>query len=61
MSPIHIEAASASTVLPTLLPTLMTLDQAAFNRERQGGRTAPSAYNWKEIDVYAVLAEGAYR
>ena len=31
------------------------------NREQQGGRTAPSAHNWKEIDVYAVLAAGTYR
>lgn len=31
------------------------------NREQQGGRTAPSAHNWKEIDIYVVLAAGAYR
>jgi SagB-type dehydrogenase family enzyme len=45
------------------LETLSALLWAAFgvNREQQGGRTAPSAHNWKEIDVYAVLAEGAYR
>jgi SagB-type dehydrogenase family enzyme len=89
MSPIHIEAAGESALLPTPVPTSMTLDQAlkrrrstreflpntftlqalsallwaAFgvNREQQGGRTAPSARNWKEIDVYAVLADGAYR
>lgn len=45
------------------LQALSALLWAAFgvNREQQGGRTAPSAHNWKEIDVYAVLAEGAYR
>lgn len=36
---------------------------AAFgvNREQQGGRTAPSAHNWKEIEIFVVLAEGAYK
>lgn len=32
-----------------------------INRPEHGGRTAPSAHNWQEIDVYAVLAQGAYR
>lgn len=31
------------------------------NRPSVGGRTAPSAHNWKEIDIYAVLAQGSYR
>ena len=45
------------------LPALSALLWAAcgVNREQQGGRTAPSAHNWKEIDVYAVLAAGTYR
>ncbi|AVQ85615.1 MULTISPECIES: nitroreductase family protein [unclassified Variovorax] len=45
------------------LQALSSLLWAAFgvNREQQGGRTAPSAHDWKEIDVYAVLAAGAYR
>ncbi len=36
---------------------------AAFgiNRPETGGRTAPSAHGWQEIDVYAVRADGAYR
>ena len=36
---------------------------AAFgiNRPSSHGRTAPSAHNWKEMDIYVVLAEGAYR
>lgn len=45
------------------MEVLSALLWAAFgvNREQQGGRTAPSARDWKEVDVYAVLAEGAYR
>lgn len=48
---------------PLSLETLSALLWAAFgvNRHDTGGRTAPSAHNWQEIDVYAVLAEGAYR
>jgi SagB-type dehydrogenase family enzyme len=36
---------------------------AAFgiNRPESGKRTAPSARNWQEMDVYAVLKEGIYR
>jgi nitroreductase len=36
---------------------------AAFgvNRPERGLRTAPSAVNWQEIDVYAVLPSGLYR
>ena len=35
---------------------------AAFgiNRPDSGRRTAPSALNWQEIDVYAVTADGVY-
>jgi len=31
------------------------------NRPDSGHRTAPSAHNWQEIAVYAVMARGAYR
>ncbi len=31
------------------------------NRPETGGRTAPSAVNWQEIDVYAATAEGLFR
>ena len=31
------------------------------NREQHGGRTAPSAHNWNETEIYAVLSEAAYR
>ena len=42
---------------------LSNLLWAAFgvNRTERGGRTAPSAHDWQEIDVYAVLREGAFR
>jgi SagB-type dehydrogenase family enzyme len=42
---------------------LATLLWAAFgvNRPESAGRTAPSAHGWQEIDVYAALADGAYR
>jgi len=45
------------------LEVLSALLWAAFgiNRRQTGGRTAPSAHNWQEIEVFAVLAEGAYR
>jgi len=50
---------------PRSLPRelLGTLLWAAFgvNRPATHGRTAPSAHNWQEIEVYAALAEGVYR
>jgi len=35
---------------------------AAFgvNRPEKGGRTAPSAMNWQEIDIYVALNSGLY-
>jgi SagB-type dehydrogenase family enzyme len=50
---------------PRALPleALSTLVWAAFgiNRPETAGRTAPSAHNWQEIEIFAVLADGAYR
>lgn len=45
------------------LATLSALLWAGFgvNRRESDGRTAPSAHNWQEIDIYAVLPQGAYR
>jgi nitroreductase len=45
------------------LDVLSTLLWSAFgiNREDKAGRTAPSAHNWQEMEVFAVLAEAAYR
>ena len=31
-----------------------------INRPDQGKRTAPSAMNWQEIDIYVTLAQGTY-
>jgi SagB-type dehydrogenase family enzyme len=48
---------------PLPLDVLSTLLWSAFgiNRPDSGGRTAPSAHNWREIEVYAALRDGAYR
>jgi SagB-type dehydrogenase family enzyme len=45
------------------LEQLSALLWAAFgiNRRSSGRRTAPSAHNWQEIDIYAVTADGSYR
>lgn len=45
------------------LAELSSLLWAGFgiNRRERGGRTAPSAHDWQETAVYAVLAEGTYR
>jgi SagB-type dehydrogenase family enzyme len=34
---------------------------AGVNRAESGKRTAPSARNWREIDIYVTLREGVYR
>lgn len=46
---------------PLPLQTLSDLLWVAFGVNREDGRrTAPSARNWQEIDVYVVLREGVY-
>ena len=41
--------------------TLSNMLWAAFGVSRADGRrTAPSAKNWQEMDIYVVLPEGAY-
>ena len=44
------------------LPVLSNLLWAAFgvNRPESGKRTAPSARNWQEIDIYVATADGLY-
>jgi SagB-type dehydrogenase family enzyme len=44
------------------LAVLSSLLWAAFgiNRPDTNGRTAPSAHDWEEIDVYAATAQGLY-
>ena len=47
---------------PLPLPLLSGLLWAAWGRNRpEGGRTAPSAINCQEIDLYVALPAGAYR
>ena len=48
---------------PLPLQALSNLLWAAngVNRPSSGARTAPSAHDWREIGVYAVTADGAYR
>jgi SagB-type dehydrogenase family enzyme len=50
----------SSDTLP--LPVLSNLLWAAggVNRAETGKRTAPSAMNWQEIDVYVAMAHGLY-
>ncbi|HZP61731.1 MAG TPA: SagB/ThcOx family dehydrogenase [Opitutaceae bacterium] len=47
---------------PLPLQELANLLWAAdgINRPESGMRTAPSAHNWEEVDIYVVLADGAY-
>lgn len=56
----HSERDFSPKALP--LPVLSELLWAAFgvNRPETGGRTAPSALNAQEIDVYAARADGIY-
>jgi SagB-type dehydrogenase family enzyme len=55
---------SSREYAPEPLPPqeLSNLLWAAFgiNRPEKGLRTAPSARNWQEIDVYAAMADGLY-
>lgn len=52
----------AFSAKPLPLQVLSDLLWAAngINREDSGKRTAPTARNWQEVDVYVVLPEGAY-
>jgi SagB-type dehydrogenase family enzyme len=56
---------STRSFLPDDIPlqTLSNLLWAGFgvNRPESGYRTAPSAVNWQEVDIYLATREGAYR
>jgi hypothetical protein len=52
--------AFAGKKLPPQLLSDLLWAAAGINRP-DGRRTAPSARNWQEVEVYAVLPEGAYR
>lgn len=52
------EFADRALDLPTLAGLLWSA--CGVNRPQNGHRTAPSARNWQEIDVYVVTAEGIH-
>jgi len=58
------DRSSARTFSPEKLPAqvMSNLLWAAFgvNRPDSGKRTAPSARNWQEIDIYVATADGLY-
>lgn len=55
------ERAFARTPLPPETLSALLWAGCGINRPETGHRTAPSARNWQEIEVFVVLAEGAYR
>jgi nitroreductase len=50
----------ADRTLPAQLLSDLLWAACGINRPELGKRTAPSARNWQEIDVYVVLAGGVY-
>ena len=57
------QSTRAFSAKPLPMQVVSDLLWAAFgiNRPDSGKRTAPSARNWQEIDIYVVLPEGVYR
>lgn len=59
------ERQSARVFSTDALPVQLMSDLlwAAFgiNRVDSGKRTAPSARNWQEVDIYVIIEDGAYR
>ena len=52
------EFSEATVALQDLSNLLWAAD--GINRKESGKRTAPSAMNWQEVDIYVVLQEGTY-
>jgi SagB-type dehydrogenase family enzyme len=52
--------AFSSEKLPLQVLSNMLWAAWGVNRQESGKRTAPSARNWQEIDVYVALADGLY-
>ena len=50
----------ASKPLPPQVLSNLLWAAAGVNRPDTGRRTAPSARDWREIDIYVVLADGTY-
>jgi SagB-type dehydrogenase family enzyme len=50
-----------SRSLPLPLVSDLLWAACGINRPESGKRTAPSARNWQEVEVYVVMAQGAFR
>jgi len=50
-----------SQALPPHVMSALLWAANGVNRPETGQRTAPSAHDWREIDVYVTMAGGAYR
>lgn len=50
-----------SKPLPPQVLSNLLWAASGVNRPETGQRTAPSAHDWREIDVYVTTADGAYR
>ncbi|NLW82415.1 MAG: SagB/ThcOx family dehydrogenase [Desulfovibrionales bacterium] len=53
--------AFSSRQLPGQVLSDLLWAAAGINRPQSGKRTAPSARNWQEVEVYVVMEEGAYQ
>ena len=51
----------SSKPLPAQVLADLLWAACGINRVDSGKRTAPTARNWQEVDVYAVTSDGAYR
>jgi nitroreductase len=47
--------------VPLRLQSDLLWAASGTNRPESGGRTAPSAHNWQEIDIHVVRRDAAYR
>ncbi len=57
----HTSRDFSTTPLPPQVMSDLLWAACGINRADSGKRTAPSARNWQEVDVYAVTKDGAYR
>jgi SagB-type dehydrogenase family enzyme len=57
----HSTRVFAGMPLPPQLLSNLLWAASGVNRPHTGQRTAPSAHDWREIDVYMTTADGAYR
>lgn len=57
----HTNRAISPQKLPDEVLSNLLWAAAGINRPESGKRTAPSAVNWQEIDIYAAMEEGLYR